>query len=58
MTLLEQLRKANDDYHEAVDEILMIEETAVENKINFAAAVKQVFEEMDAADVLAQKCTS
>lgn len=58
MTLLDKLRKTNDDYHEVVDEILMIEETAVKNKVDFAAAVKQVFEEMDAADVLAQKCTS
>jgi len=58
MTLLEQLRKANDDYHKAVDEILMIEETAVKNKVNFAAAIKQVFESMETADELAQKCTS
>lgn len=57
MTLLEQLRKANDDYHEAVDEILMIEETCVENKINFAASVKSVFEAMETSDALAQKCT-
>ena len=57
MTLLEKLRKANDDYHEAVDEILMIEGTAVKNKVDFAATVKQVFEAIEAADVLAQKCT-
>lgn len=58
MTLLEQLRKANDDYHETVNEILMIEETAVGNKVDFATAIKQVFETMEAADTLAQKCTS
>lgn len=57
MTLLEKLRKSNENYHEAVNEILMIEETAIENKVNFATTVKQVFEAMKDADVLAQKCT-
>lgn len=57
MTLLEQLRKANDDYHEAVDEILKLEETCVKNKVEFATAIKQVFEAMETADELAQKCT-
>jgi len=58
MTLLEKLRKANDDYHEAINEILMLEQTSVKNKVNFAVAAKQVFDEMETADGLAQKCTS
>ena len=58
MTPLEKLRKANDDYHEVVDEILMLETTAVKNKVEFAVAVNQVFEAFDAAEAAATKCTS
>jgi len=56
-TPLEKLRKANDEYHEAVDEILMLEATAVKNKVEFAAAVRNVLEAFDVADAAATKCT-
>jgi hypothetical protein len=58
MSPLEKLRKANDDYHEAVAEIFLLEGTATKNKIEFAVAVKQVFEAFDAADAAAAKCTN
>lgn len=58
MSNLEKLRKANDEYHEAVGEILLLEETAVKNKVEFAVAVSQVFEAFGIADVAAAKCTN
>ncbi len=58
MSPLQKLRKANDEYHEAVAEILMLEATAVKNKVNFAVAVNQVFEAFIPAADAAAKCTN
>ena len=50
MTKLENLAKANDDYHEAVGEILADEDIAVEGRAKFGAIVNAVFNMMSQAN--------
>lgn len=45
MNALEKLNKANDNYHEAVDDILA-DDIPVEARVEFGAAEKIVFEWM------------
>ena len=52
MTKLENLAKANDDYHEAVGEILADETVSVEGRVEFAVQVAQVFHHMKMANEL------
>jgi len=49
LTLLEKLRKSNDDYHTAVNEILG-DKVPVATKASFAAMSHRVFEDMKRAD--------
>ena len=50
MTKLESLQQANDDYHEAVGEILADETVSVEGRVEFAVQVAQVFHHMEMAN--------
>ena len=50
MTKLESLQQANDDYHEAVGEILTDEIVSVEGRVEFAVQVAQVFHHMEMAN--------
>ena len=50
MTKFENLAKANDDYHEAVGEILADETVSVEGRVEFAVQVAQVFHHMKMAN--------
>ena len=49
-TPYEKLKKANDDYHESVQEILLDGELDVATKVNFANHVRTVFANMVEAD--------
>ena len=53
-TLLEKLRKSNDKYHEAVNEIFE-DKVPVATKASFAAMVHRVFEDMKRADEVITK---
>lgn len=57
-TPLEKLDQANDNYHETVNEILMLEGTSVDNKVEFACAVSNVFNAMEQAKILALKVSN
>ena len=52
MNPLEKLRKSNDDYHEAVGEILEDENVSVKVRANFGAIADAVFNMMNQADTL------
>jgi len=54
MTIFEQLIKANDDYHEAFDEILMDEVLPSEVKAKFGAFHNNIFQLMAQARELIQ----
>lgn len=45
-TLYDNLKKANEEYHEAVDEILADETVPVDVKVLFSYSVKKVFDFM------------
>ena len=49
MTPYEKLLKANDDYHEAVGEILLDGDVPVETKVKFGSIVDSVFSMMTQA---------
>ena len=50
MTKLESLQQANDDYHEAVGEILADETVSVEGRVKFGAITSAVFNMMAQAN--------
>ncbi len=56
MTNLERLKKANDDYHEAVNSILMDEAPDVNGKVSFASIAHSIFKRMVNANEQAGSC--
>ena len=51
-TLIQKLKKANDDYHEVVADILNDEDVPVGLKVSFASIVSRVFSNMNEAHEL------
>lgn len=49
-TAIEKLRKANDDYHEAVDGVLKSEDYDAKTKCSFAEKADGAFNNMAAAE--------
>ena len=49
MNPYKKLNKANDDYHEAVSEILLEENVPIEIKVKFGSIVNSIFTMMEQA---------
>lgn len=52
MTLLDKLKKANDNYHEAVDDILMDEDVNINTKADFGCICSNIFRQMTKVNTL------
>ena len=57
-TQYDKVKKANDDYHDAVQTIMLDESVSVKAKIAFAARANVVFAQMDQANEELDNCYS
>ena len=54
-TPYEKLKRANDDYHDAVDEILLGEDVPVGVKVEFGTIIHEIFHLMQKANLIVTK---